>query len=284
MKRFVTVKSYNYNVYLKIFIFSCLIIIGFIIVRLSIIKFINSSKEYKINTLIRLGSNGLISDISFGDILKYNEMNSPNVIESDKEDSPIIYIYNTHMSEEYNSGELGIYNINPTVYMASNMFKDKLNELGIKSIVNDRVIKDILNDNGWGYNHSYLASRICLEDIVKDNNTLEYFLDIHRDSVSSTVNINDKVYAKMMFVIGMNHNNYKLNEELVLKLQEYLKSNYDGLMKNVLYSPKNKYNQDFSSNSVLVEIGGPDNKISEVLNSVNALAEAYKFVLVNNGR
>lgn len=39
----------------------------------------------------------------------------------------------------------------------------------------------------------------------------------------------------MMFVIGMNHDNYKKNEELMLKLNEFLNRGYEGLMREPFY-------------------------------------------------
>ena len=42
--------------------------------------------------------------------------------------------------------------------------------------------------------------------------SLKYYIDIHRDSVSkniTTVNINNKNYAKILFVVGLEHNNYQ---------------------------------------------------------------------------
>ena len=77
-----------------------------------------------------------------------------------------------------------------------------------------------------------------------------------------------------MFVVGMNHEKYNENQNLVMRLHDYIKSNYESVIKNVYYSKNGKYNQDFDTNTFLIEIGGPDNKIDEVYNSVSLLAEA----------
>ena len=87
-------------------------------------------------------------------------------------------------------------------------------------------------------------------------------------------------------MVGMNHADYEENSKLVVSLNNYLNEHYDGLMRDILYSPKNKYNQNFHHNTLLVEIGGPDNTIDEVYNSVLALSEAFYYVIgdkVNGG-
>ena len=51
------------------------------------------------------------------------------IIQKDKnivKNEPILYIYNTHQTEEYVSNSLANYNITPTVYMAANILKKEL--------------------------------------------------------------------------------------------------------------------------------------------------------------
>ena len=115
---------------------------------------------------------------------------------------------------------------------------------------------------------------MLLEEAKKDYPSIKYFIDLHRDSVSGTTTIDKLTYAKLMFVVGMNHEKYNENQNLVMRLHDYIKSNYESVIKNVYYSKNGKYNQDFDTNTFLVEIGGPDNKIDEVYNSVSLLAEA----------
>lgn len=203
--------------------------------------------------------------------VNYEEESTKVVIEVKE---PLVYIYNTHQTEDYNPGSLREYNITPTVYMASVMLQKALEKEGIFSIVEDANIKEILNLNGWSYGSSYLASRMLLEEAKKDYPSIKYFIDLHRDSVSGTTTIDKLTYAKLMFVVGMNHEKYNENQNLVMRLHDYIKSNYESVIKNVYYSKNGKYNQDFDTNTFLVEIGGPDNKIDEVYNSVSLLAEA----------
>lgn len=294
-KRFIAKKRHRY---LLIKIIICVLIAYFsfsFTIKYLIKTKISLTDEKRINEYLAIASNNLIGEISIYDLLNIN-LTSPNTMlklslsnfkkleavnyeeESTKVvievKEPLVYIYNTHQTEDYNPGSLREYNITPTVYMASVMLQKALEKEGIFSIVEDANIKEILNLNGWSYGSSYLASRMLLEEAKKDYPSIKYFIDLHRDSVSGTTTIDKLTYAKLMFVVGMNHEKYNENQNLVMRLHDYIKSNYESVIKNVYYSKNGKYNQDFDTNTFLVEIGGPDNKIDEVYNSVSLLAEA----------
>ena len=82
-----------------------------------------------------------------------------------------------------------------------------------------------------------------------------------------------------MYVLGMNYDGYEKNEALMVKLNEYTKEKYPGLSIDILYAKKNTFNQDFSSNVFLIEVGGNNNNFNEVYNSVLALAEIIGNVI-----
>ena len=135
-----------------------LVIIGFIFTLKALFKNFKDSVNY--DNLLSIGSNNLIKDysilnllntslstpdnilsLSFSDINKKNNINHKEnipVIKETKQNEPIVYIYNTHQTEEYDAGLLKNYNITPTVYMAANILKKKL-EVGFH-IKNLRVI------------------------------------------------------------------------------------------------------------------------------------------------
>ena len=136
-------------------------------------------------------------------------MADPNPVDPE---NPIIYIYNSHQLENYSNTNLDIYGITPNVLMASYLLKEKLNNRGLSTIVEDSNLTEFLNLNGWNHAQSYNASRIFILDKKNRYPSLKYFIDIHRDSVSkdiTTVNIDGKDYARILFVIGLEHNNYE---------------------------------------------------------------------------
>ena len=194
--------------------------------------------------------------------------------------NPLIYLYNSHQLENYSNDNLDIYGITPNVLMASYLLREKLNSLNLQTIVEEANMSEILEKNNWNYSYSYQASRTLLKDKISKYKSLKYFIDIHRDSVSksySTVNINNKSYAKILFVIGLDHNNWEKNYNLAVSLNNIIDNNYKGLSKGIMkktgMNVNGIYNQDVSPNCILIEIGGVDNTIEEVFNTTNAIAE-----------
>lgn len=300
-RRFKTRKKLNFNKYKIILLIIIVIIIIFGLFKFLVKNKIKIGNEKKVNEYLALASNNLIGDIPFSDLINFNlispdsflrmsfnnfrkldyrlseEKNIVSVVKEVK--NPTIYIYNTHQSEDYDPGTLGIYNITPTVYMASSMLEKALLKKGIYSVVEESSIKNILNKNNWAYSDSYKASRLLLEDVVLKYPSLEYFIDIHRDSVTKTAKTGDEYYANLMFVVGKNHENYEENERLVSELYKYIDENYPSILRKNHYRENSTFNQDFHKNTILIEVGGVKNTIDEVYNSINVFADAIESVI-----
>lgn len=213
-------------------------------------------------------------------------ISDPNKVDVE---NPIVYIYNSHQLENYNNSNLEIYGITPNVLMASYLLKEKLNQKGISTIVEDTNLTEFLELNNWNHAMSYRASRIFMLDKQNTYKSLKYYIDIHRDSVSkelSTVTINDKSYARILFVVGLEHNNYQKNLDLANKINNLFNEHYKGLSRGVLKKEGTNvdgiYNQDISENAMLIEIGGVDNNIDEVLNTVNAITDILSMYIKEN--
>jgi len=201
-------------------------------------------------------------------------------------ENPIIYIYNSHQLENYNNYNLEIYGITPNVLMASYLLKEKLNQKGISTIVEDTNLTEFLELNNWNHSNSYRASRIFMLDKQNTYKSLKYYIDIHRDSINknlSTITINNKSYARILFVVGLEHQNYQKNLDLANKINSLFDKYYQGLSRGVLkkegVNVDGIYNQDISPNAMLIEIGGVDNNIDEVLNTINAIADILNLYI-----
>ena len=193
---------------------------------------------------------------------------------------PLIYLYNSHQLENYSSKDLDIYGITPNVLMASYVLRENLNKLNLNTIVEEANMSEILTKNNWNYSYSYQASRSLIEEKKNKYPTLKYFIDIHRDSISkeySTTTINNKNYAKVMFVIGLDHDGWQSNYNLANSLNELINKYYPsmsrGIMKKEGINVNGIYNQDLSPNCILIEVGAVDNTIEEVYNTMSALAD-----------
>ena len=204
-------------------------------------------------------------------------------------DKPLVYIYNSHQLENYNNDNLSIYGITPNVLMASYLLKEKLYNLGIEAIVEDTNITEFLDLNNWDYSSSYKASRIFMLDKQNTYPSIKYFIDLHRDSVSknlTTTNISGKDYARILFVVGLEHDNYQKNLDLANNINNLFDKYYPGLSRGVYkkegINVNGIYNQDISPNVMLIEVGGVDNNITEVMNTINAISDILAKYIGDN--
>ena len=199
---------------------------------------------------------------------------------------PVIYIYSTHSNEEYSYLKNNVYNIVPNVKTASYILESELEKLGINSIVEEENTIDLLNSKKLPYSDSYKISRTLLENKKKEYPSLIYFIDLHRDSVgrnATTVSINGVSYARTMFVLGLENENYLENKKVITEINDYLDLNYKGLSRGI-YEKQGSgvngvYNQDFNINTMLIEVGGVENTIDEVSNSIKIIANSlYNYI------
>lgn len=199
---------------------------------------------------------------------------------------PLIYLYNSHQTEEYETSTVLDYAIKPTVMIGNYILKEVFSSNNYQTYVEEKSIKDILNQNNWKYSYSYAASRKLLEERKSEFPSLKYFIDIHRDSLEknrTTTEINGKPYAKLIFLIGLENPNYQANLEFSTKINNLLNERYPNLSKGIYKKGgagvNGVYNQDFSPYTILVEMGGYQNTPIEVLNSSLAFAECFMEVI-----
>ena len=203
-----------------------------------------------------------------------NNKQSKNTVNEVMQESaePIVYVYNTHQSEDYNGY---------SVYDASLLLANKLNEKKTPTYFEEQSIKTFLDQNNFKYYKSYVASRKYLDDARNKYLSLKYFFDIHRDSVSkkiSTVTYKEKSYAKILFVIGLDNPSNEKNNSNSSVLNELINSKVPGISRGIVKHGgkgyNGVYNQDVSENVFLIEVGGKDNTKEEVENTINVISES----------
>lgn len=262
MKKFKTRRPLNK---IKIIILIILFLIFFILISFHKIK--NSYNQVTSVLLNDFSENDELIKLSFLTSNLDHLFNNYNFISENtiyKDRNPIIYLYNTHDTEKYHD--------NKGVTLATSYLKNNLNKLGIATIQEEKKPSE-LQVTGLSY---YDISKTFIKDIM-DKENIAYFIDIHRDSVKdTTIKINNKTYAKILFVLGLENKNYLKNKSILLKMNEYLNNNYPGISRGI-YEKKGSgvdgvYNQDLGENVLLIEIGGVENNIEEVSNSTEIIA------------
>ncbi len=287
MKKFKSKRKFNLIIN-NIIIFCVL----FFLICYSIIMSLKNKISDELITDIVLKNNKIDFKLKSSDILKYafnyvpedkdetivvmKETNEKN--ETNNNSDPIIYIYNTHQSEKYLSNENNDYDVG--IYLASFMLQEKLNKLGISSIVEKTNITEILKINNWNYASSYKVSRMLLEDTKNKYPSLKMFIDLHRDSSKrekTIINIDNKTYAKILFIVGLDNINYEKNLLVTERINNLLKE-YNNDLSRGIYKKSGKgvngiYNQDFDPKTILIELGGQYNYIEEVNNTIDILSK-----------
>lgn len=212
---------------------------------------------------------------------------------SDVHKDSSVFIYHSHswegylplIEEEVKPSDSSSVDNKENVVLVGEMLSEQLKKHGIKSSHKQINMAQALRAEGWDYTNSYTLSREFVKAATAQSKDIKYYIDIHRDSArkdSTTTSIGGKDYARLYFVVGKGHENYQENLSFATKIHERLEDKYPGLSKGVYLKTKLEgngvYNQDISSKSLLVEVGGIDNNQKELNNTVKAFADVFKEI------
>ncbi|MEG2448003.1 MAG: stage II sporulation protein P [Bacilli bacterium] len=257
----------------------------------SLVKFFSLVNLDDASSILKQNYSGLVTSKDKDELLELDKIEKLSDYIKDpypkkKSDSPLIYIYNTHQLEEYSNQNIESYSIKPNVMMASYILREKLRNYKISSLVEENNVAELLKANAWKYAASYKITKLLMTDAFNKNPTLKYFIDLHRDSIPRTLSttiIKDKSYARLMLVVGLENPNYKDNLVLATRFDDLLKQLYPGISRGIYKKEGPRvngvYNQDFSPNTMLIEVGGEENTIEEVFNSVEAIANILNIII-----
>lgn len=186
-----------------------------------------------------------------------------------------VYLYNTHDLEQYKDF---IQNIKINVGNASLLLSNNLKSIGIDVIVEKQKVSDLTNND---LSKSFDASKILIENIIQNEN-IDLFIDLHRDDEKkevTTLELNGKKYAKVKFVVGRKNKNYMLNYNLTELINRKIKEKYPDLTRGIVLNDNYTYNQELSEKIIFINIGGYENDIVEVKNTIDLLGPIIKEVL-----
>lgn len=164
------------------------------------------------------------------------------------------------------------------ITLVGERFGKALQYNGIWNTVNNTDIINMLKSRSLNFSKSYEMSRDLVLEEKNNNTSFEMFFDLHRDSLSkkyTTHFIQGEPYAKISFVVGSGHKNYKKNLQFANSIDQLINQNYPGLSRGVIIKSASQgngiYNQDLSPNSVIMEIGGVENTMEELYRSTDIL-------------
>lgn len=186
-----------------------------------------------------------------------------------------VYLYNTHDLEQYKDF---IQNIKISISNASLLLSNNLKSIGIDAIVEKQKVSDLTNND---LSKSFDISKTLIENIIQSEN-IDLFIDLHRDDEKkevTTLELNGKKYAKVKFVVGRKNKNYMLNYNLTELINRKIKEKYPDLTRGIVLNDNYTYNQELSEKIIFINIGGYENDIVEVKNTIDLLGSIIKEVL-----
>ncbi len=235
-------------------------------------------------------------------LLKEREMAAKELSDSEKSNAnttppppaetgeEVAFIYHSHSWEAFlpqlngvkNPNEAVSYNESKNIIEVGKNLQAELIKKGIGTKHSTTNATAELKKKHWNYNNSYALSREIVQEALAQEKSIHYLIDIHRDSQPknvTTMNIKGKSFARLFFVVGKENGNYDKNLNLAKELNQKLEEKYPGISRGVFIKTKDDgngvYNQDLSSNSMLLEFGGVDNTKEELDNTVKAFAEVF---------
>ncbi|MEX2415214.1 MAG: stage II sporulation protein P [Paenibacillaceae bacterium] len=226
-------------------------------------------------------------------ILPVDEVNEAPVVVPNQNKAPIlstdgkkvVFIYHSHNRESWlpelkDQGVTNMnkaYDSNKNITLVGKRLSTKLVDLGIGASHSATDYPTAVKSYNWNFSYKY--SHKTVETAFASNPDLTYFFDIHRDSQRrdlTTTKINGKSYAQVYFIIGHRNPNWRKNEQFATAIHEVLQEKYPDLSRGIWGKGANngngEYNQSISPNSILIEIGGPENTLEESYRTADVLA------------
>ena len=204
----------------------------------------------------------------------------PFAIEKDSA-APQVLIMHTHATEDYRlSAGLwfapgdGARSTDRSINMCAvgRVMADTLNAAGICTL-HDETLNDYPS-----YTGSYANSRAVVQQYLAQYPSIKVVLDVHRDAIerengtrcAPVCSIDGRQAAQVMIICGCDNGTsvqlpaWRQNLRFAAAWERSMEEKYPGLTRPVLFSYR-FYNQDLTTGSLLIEIGGHGNNLNEAL-------------------
>lgn len=161
-----------------------------------------------------------------------------------------------------------------------------LNEAGINTL-HDTTLYD-----APGYTDSYKRSRAGVQEYLARYPSIKVVLDVHRDAIEDAdgtrvkpvCEIGGESTAQVMLIAGCDNGgsivlpNWRLNLRLAAAWEAAMEESHPGLTRPVLCGYR-FYNQDLTTGSLLIEVGGHANTLDEAIRAGRYAAEGLAKIL-----
>lgn len=210
---------------------------------------------------------------------------------------PLVLIIHTHATECYSRE-------NSTYYdeTSATRTEDKNNNM----IAVGKVLAETLNNSGivalhsetmhdaGSYRDAYSLSAATIKSYLEEYPSIRYVLDLHRDAIMyesgakarPITEVNGRKAAQMMILVGTDAGgadfpDWETNLSLALKLCEKIGTTSDTLMRSTAIRGAS-YNEQYTTGSLLIEVGSDGNTLSEAKYSAELLGYALADLIKGN--
>lgn len=199
-------------------------------------------------------------------------------------ENPTVLILHTHATESYTGTDGWDYEESSayrTLDGAHNLCAIGAHLAQLLEAGGIRVIHDQTYHDYPDYTGAYYRSEETARRYLEENPGIFLILDLHRDSISdgqggeldTKASVRGQESAQLMFLMGTDHDNWRDNMNLAVKLTAQLERTHPGITRGIL-TRNDDYNQYLTPGTLLVEVGAAGNTQPEALLAVEALAEA----------
>ena len=211
-------------------------------------------------------------------------------------DAPQVLIMHTHTTETYEPAErswcdpaFSARSTDLSVNMAAvgAEIAAQLNAAGICTL-HDTTLHDYPS-----YNGSYARSNATVRSYLERYPTIKVVIDVHRDAIQRddgarikpVAMIDGMKSAQVMIICGADVNgnlpNFRQNLRFASRWQDRMESMFPGLTRPVLFDYR-YYNQDLTTGSLLIEVGGHANTLEEAKYAGRMAGQALAALLAES--
>ena len=218
--------------------------------------------------------------------LSVKKLSSVDMKMAKSSSGPQILIYHTHSHEGY-ADSAADDTATTIIGVGEHLAEILRQEYGYQVLHHTGVYDE---DRDYAYSNALPA----LEQVLKENPTIEVVIDLHRDSVAAdtrlVTEIGGQQTARFMFFNGLSrvrelgeigylpNENLQGNLAFSFQMQKTCEEYYPGLARKI-YLKGYRYNMHLKPRTLLVELGAQNNTVQEAMNACGPLARVLDMVL-----